>query len=115
MADGSPSFIDTSSDLLRPTVKDPGTGGSLEASADDAKQLLPVARRLHNTLSEYVIDDELPSSIAHLRSPSSLKEENFNPHLAHRESVSKWFWLVATVGEVLAIILLLICLVLALQ
>jgi hypothetical protein len=108
-ADGSPSFIDTSSDLLRPTVKGSGAGGPSKGSGGGVNRALPVAERLQNTVSEYVIDDELPSAIARLRSPSSLTGHDLDPYLArYKSSVSKWFWTVATVGTVLALILLLI-------
>ncbi len=108
MADGSPSFIDTSSDLLRPTVKGPGTGSPAKASGGSGKRTLPVAERLQSPASEYVIDDELPSAISRVRSPSSLKGEELAPHLIPRkaDNVNKWFWAVVAVGGALAVILL---------
>ena len=75
------------------------------------KRTLPVAERLQNTVSEYVIDDELPSAIAHVRATSSLKANQLDPYLVRPKSdVSKWFWIVATASTVVAVILLLISL-----
>ena len=103
LSDGTPSYIDTSSDMAQPAAKGSGVGG---LSGGSAKRSLPVAKPLEDAFAQFVIDDELPPAIAHLRARGPSPEERFQR--AQQKDAPKWLWTVAAGAAALALIVFLI-------
>jgi serine/threonine-protein kinase len=103
VVDSSPSFIDTSSDLLlRPIEKEPDTRSHGKPSDEKGKRSLPVAKPLNGGESESVIDDELPAAIA----PFTHSQVD-NLDLSGWKDTSKRLWMVVITGVVLALLIVL--------
>jgi len=102
----TPSTIDTSSGLHRPTTKESSRGGSPSGSHGGGRRKLPVARPLDEEPdSEFVLDDARgPLQLWKARTP--LKEGEFEAYFARRGTAPKWLWLVIAGGTILSVIMI---------
>jgi serine/threonine-protein kinase len=108
LSDGTPSFIDTSSGMLQPLG--PGSGG---LSGGSAKRPLPVAKPLEDAFSQFVLDDELPQSIA--QRPARSSSQNNRLRRSQNQDVSRWLWVLAAGGGAIALVIIVVGLMLAIR